>query len=226
MSNAINSKSVPLTSIFDPYISGTTKARASGIDDAGTDTSNLYANIIYGSAAAATGIQSEDADLNTLYAAKGTAKYALPINGQTFGAAATGVLNKGATAELSFTTNTNGTYSVVEYTDTGNGSPTTTTLATGTWNTSGLPASSLDVQYTATVGSNGETQKGGWSTNPAPSWTAVTTALGLNDSVSVSFNEGSKGNLGTLQIQYRIHSTGQVISNSTIYFNVSADGSS
>lgn len=84
MSDAIKSKGVSLAAIFDPYVAGTTKARASGIDDAGNDLSNLYANILYGSAAAATGIESEGADLNTLYAAKGTASYALPINGNTY----------------------------------------------------------------------------------------------------------------------------------------------
>ena len=77
MSTAIKSKSVSLAAIFDPYVAGTTKARAAGIDDAGNDTSNLYANIIYGSAAAATGIQSQGADLNTLYAKIGTAAYPL-----------------------------------------------------------------------------------------------------------------------------------------------------
>lgn len=84
MSDAIKSKGVSLAAIFDPYVAGTTKARASGRFDAGNDLSNLYANILYGSAAAATGIESEGADLNTLYAAKGTASYALPINGNTY----------------------------------------------------------------------------------------------------------------------------------------------
>lgn len=81
MSNAIASKGVSLANIFDPYVAGTTQARASGIDDAGTDTSNLYANIIYGTAAVATGIKSQNADLNTLYAAKGTAQYQLGFGG-------------------------------------------------------------------------------------------------------------------------------------------------
>lgn len=224
MSNAINSKSVPLPSIFDPYQAGTTKARASGIDDAGTDTSNLYANIIYGSAAAATGIASENADLNTLYAAKGTAQYALPINGQTFSAAISGLANKGATAQVAFTAYTDGTYTVIKGTDNGSGM-TYVTLATGTWNTSGLPAASCQALYTTSIGSNGETLKGSFVTNGAVSWTAVSSPLVATDQVAVAATEGSKGNLGTLQIQFRVTSTGAVFSNSTIYFNVSADGS-
>lgn len=81
MSNAIASNGVSIATIFDPYQSGQTKARASGIADAGTDISNLYANIIYGSAAAATGIQSEGADLNTLYAALGSTQQQLGFAG-------------------------------------------------------------------------------------------------------------------------------------------------
>lgn len=88
MTSGIASKGVDLDSIFDPYQAGTTKARAAGLNVAGSDTSNRFANIIYGTAAAATGIQSEGADINTLYAAKGTAKYNLPVNGQTYSAIA------------------------------------------------------------------------------------------------------------------------------------------
>lgn len=84
MSDAIKSKGVSLASIFDPYVAGTTKARASGINDAGVDLSSIYANIIYGSAAAITGIGSQSADINTLYAAKGTASYSTPDNGDVY----------------------------------------------------------------------------------------------------------------------------------------------
>lgn len=84
MTSGVQSKDADLDSIFDPYVAGTTKARANGGAVAGSDTSNRYANIIYGSAAAATGIQSEGADLNTLYAAKGTSRYATPDNGAAY----------------------------------------------------------------------------------------------------------------------------------------------
>jgi hypothetical protein len=81
VSTAVKSKNVALSSIFDPYVAGTIKARTSGIKDANNDTSNLYANIIYGDAAAATGIKSQGADLNTLYAKIGTASYGLGFSG-------------------------------------------------------------------------------------------------------------------------------------------------
>ena len=230
MTTGIQSKGVDLDSIFDPYVTGTSPG-LTGIQSAGTDIHTRYAPLVYGTAAPTTGIACKVGgagsfvDLNTLFAARGTAIYALPINGQTFIASAVGTLNHGSTATLAFTTATDGTYSVVKTID-NDGTPVNTTLATGTWNTSGQPSSSLDVEYTVSIGPDGTNpQAGSWSTNPANVWTAVTGLLSINDSVSVASTSGTKGNNGTLQIQYRVHSTGQVISNSTIYFDVSADGS-
>lgn len=84
MTSGIASKGTDLDSIFDPWKSGTSQARATGYGN-GTDLNARYAPLIYGAAAAATGIYSEGADLNTLFAAYGTASYKLPIDGQTYG---------------------------------------------------------------------------------------------------------------------------------------------
>jgi len=46
-----------------------------------SDLNNRFAPLIYGSSAAATSIDSQGADLNTLFAAKGTAKYPMPFGG-------------------------------------------------------------------------------------------------------------------------------------------------
>lgn len=230
MTTGIQSKGVDLDSIFDPYVVGTSPG-LTGIQSAGTDIHTRYAPLVYGTAAPATGIACKVGgagsfvDLNTLFAAKGTAKYALPIDGQTFTASSVGTLNHGSSAQITFNTNIDGAYSVVKVIN-NDGTPVTTTLATGTWNTSGLGASNLDAQYIVSIGPDGTNpQAGSWSANPANVWTAVTGLLSINDSVSVASTSGTKGNKGTLQIQYRVHSTGQVISNSTIYFDVSADGS-
>ncbi|ODT97387.1 MAG: hypothetical protein ABS82_00065 [Rhodanobacter sp. SCN 67-45] len=78
---------VPLDQIFDPYVSGT-KAAITGytvmIAGVATDLRDLFAPIYLGSSAAPTKYKVNNADLNTIFAAKGTAQYALPINGQTF----------------------------------------------------------------------------------------------------------------------------------------------
>jgi len=138
VTSPIQSKGVPLSSIFDPYVAGTTKARAAGIAEAGNDTSNIYANIIYGSAAAATGIDSEGADLNTLYAKIGTASYALPINGSTY-THFHQVVSLTGNSTIGFQI-TSGTTYIVYGTDSAS-SPTT--LASGP-----VPSGSVKVQFT------------------------------------------------------------------------------
>lgn len=89
MTSGIASKGVDLDSIFDPWLSGTSKARATGTSIAGSDLNNRFAPLIYGSSAAATGIYSESADLNTLFAAKGTAQYTTPDNGAAYSSSRT-----------------------------------------------------------------------------------------------------------------------------------------
>lgn len=76
-----------LDQVFDPYVQGTHPANTSLLDDSGADIALRYAPIVYGTQALATGLltgQSGHADINTLFAAYGTAVYSLPINGQTF----------------------------------------------------------------------------------------------------------------------------------------------
>jgi len=218
-----NASGVDFVSLFDPDVIGDGPT-AAGYEK--SDGSLLkYAALKYGTKGPDVGYRdSAGVDLSNYWAAAGTAQYALPINGQTFSAAVSGLQNKGATAQIGFTASTDGTYTVQKGTNNGSGM-TYVTLATGTWNTSGLPASSCQALYTTSIGSNGETLKGSFVTNNAASWTAVSSPLGATDQVAVAATEGSKGNLGTLQIQFRNTSTGQVFSNSTIYFDVSADGS-
>lgn len=221
MSNAIASNGVSIATIFDPYQSGQTKARASGIADAGTDISNLYANIIYGSAAAATGIQSQGADLNTLYAAKGTAKYALPIDGQTFGASENTGASGGASATLTVTLHANGAYDVVAFQS--KHVPSSTTRASGTWNTFGLPSSSFQVLYTLTTTS---TEGNAGSSNGAPTYTTISADVAANVHATANTpSSGANDITCTLRIQIRNASTGQVVSDSTCTISAGADGS-
>lgn len=221
MTSGIASKGVDLDSIFDPYVAGTTKARAAGIAVAGSDTSNRYANIIYGSAVAATGIQSEGADLNTLYAAKGTAKYALPIDGQTFGASESTGTSGGASANLTVTLHANGAYDVVAFQS--KHVPSSTTRASGTWNTFGLPSSSFQVLYTLTTTS---TEGNAGSSNGAPTYTTISADVAANvHATANSPSAGANDITCTLRIQIRNASSGQVVSDSTCTISAGADGS-
>jgi hypothetical protein len=61
-----------LDTIFDAYTTGYTKAAATGIDIDYDDLNTVYQNIIYGTAASATGIEKNGSDLNTIFCAKGT----------------------------------------------------------------------------------------------------------------------------------------------------------
>jgi hypothetical protein len=180
------SKGVDLDSIFDLYVAGTTKARASGEFVASSDLSNRYANIIYGSAAAATGIASQGADLNTLYAAKGTANYALPINGQTY-TSNVSIVSGTASATINFAI-TSGSNWAINASNT-RGVPASAVLASGT-----IPSGAVTVKFTwgtYTVGA-GHVDAGGSTTNGAASATAVssnpaavyTTALNASNSGS------------------------------------------
>lgn len=208
MSNAINSKSVPLSSIFDLYQAGTTKARASGIDDAGTDTSDLYANIIYGSATAATGISSENADLNTLYAAKGTASYALPINGQTFIAAGNAASGHAVRADVSFQINTSGWTVVLS----GTGS-SPVTKASGP-----MPSGASTIQITATWAHGSGDTDAGTVNNTCASYTAIPATGTVGCDVAES-NEGSFAKTTYTIVISMKSAGGNVISTTTCTFS-------
>ena len=220
MSTAINSKSVPLPNIFDPYVAGTTKARASGIDDAGTDTSNLYANIIYGSAAAATGIKSESADLNTLYAAKGTANYPLPIGGANFIAHSSGVVSPSMDSNINVQIDANGSYSVTVAGNAAGNTPSTS----GTWLPSGASASNYQVQF---VWSQSSQYPSGPATvtNGASSYAACTSNRSIVFDAQVGQSTGlDKGSVGSVNINLKYVPSGKVTT-TTFAIDIESQGS-
>jgi hypothetical protein len=209
VTSGIASKGVDLDNIFDPYVAGTTKARAAGIAVAGSDTSNRFANIIYGSAAAATGIQSEGADINTLYAKKGTASYALPIDGQTFVQSDAEPAGTTPSAILDFEIGASGWTVVGKSKAAGN-----TTKASGS-----VPSGAVSVQVTDTwLNAAGDTDAG-TVVNTASAYTTIpgTGTVGC----SVQEIHGSTGTSGqtTHRIVINMKSAGgTVISTTTCTF--------
>lgn len=105
MTSGVQSKGGDIDSIFDPYVVGTSPG-ITGIQSAGADIHTRYAPLIYGSAAAATGIAcmvggaGSFVDLNTLFAAHGTANYDTPENGDTFNSDAVSSTPSGTVAQL------------------------------------------------------------------------------------------------------------------------------
>lgn len=206
---------VDLDSVFDPYVLGTSPAATGYRLSDGNDLNVRYAPIVYGTAAAATGYRiSSGADLNTLFAAYGTATYALPINGTVYSQNVNIFSAGSGNANLTFQS-TSSAYSVV-----GNGAGGTLTPAAGTRASGGIPAGAVTVQYTTAITSG----SGGTVTNGATSPTAVSS----NPTVLVQ-----QGGTGTgpgndvrysVKIDYR-NSGGSIISSTTIYFDVSYEGS-
>lgn len=202
--------------VFDPYVQGTSPP-ATGLNVGGTttDINTRYAPIVFGSAAAATGFntkQSGNADLNTLFAAYGTAVYALPINGKSYTAAAF-TTGAGVNAALNFNAATSG------WTVTKNIAGTVTTLDSGT-----IPAGATKVKYTDTwLNATGDTGTGS-PTNGAPSFTTLTsTSISASDSIGVAGGGGTKQTTHSMNIQFQ-NAAGATISNTTITFVCIADG--
>ncbi|HJR11532.1 MAG TPA: hypothetical protein VJ823_08980 [Rhodanobacteraceae bacterium] len=220
MTSGIQSKDVDLDSIFDPYLAGTTKARTAGINVAGSDTSNRYANIIYGSAAAATGIASESADLNTLYAAKGTANYPLPINGANFIAHSSGVVSPSMDSNINVQIKSDGTYSV---TVAGNASGNTPSTS-GTWLPSGASVSNYQVEFVWTQSSQ-------YPTGPATVTNSASAYQNCTANQSIVFDAqvgqhtgGDQGSAGNMQINLKYMPNGR-ITTTTFGIDIESQGS-
>lgn len=128
-----------LDDVFDPYVEGT-KPAATGYTAAGTDLKERYAPLSYGTAAPVTGMSiSGGADLNTLWAAKGTAVYAGPV-APGIGASYTetrAVTSGGVTSTLVLTIKSDGTWTV-----SGNGTPSELAgvPVSGTWHSDPAPS--------------------------------------------------------------------------------------
>jgi hypothetical protein len=212
VSDAIKSKGASLASIFDPYVTGTAKARAAGIDDAGNDTSNLYANIVYGSAAAATGIESESADLNTLYAAFGTAHYSspLPINGSTYKST-----SSSATANTSCSTTFSTTPSTWAVNGSSSGGGTVPSVVSGA-----VPSGAVSVMFTMTANT---VLGAGSTTNLAPTRTTLSGTLGATVAATSVPTSGENERDYTLVINY-YNAAGASISTTTIDLQAIATG--
>ena len=164
MTSGIQSKGVDLDSIFDPYVTGASPG-LTGIQYAGTDIHTRYAPLVYGTQAAATGLlckvggAGSFVDLNTLFAAKGTAKY--PLLGASYSAENAGRNN------IALTFPTASTWSIA---------------TNGTWNGS-QPALSGSLNTYGTVNQfflhivNAGVSGSLLTTAPTDVWTSITAGL-------------------------------------------------
>lgn len=170
MAYTYNVNGVGLDQIFDPYVSGM-KATLTGFTVNGVDLRDLFAPLYLGTSAAPTKYEVNGADLNTIFAAKGTAKYNLPIDGTSYTATQSGV---NGSAQLNFNMLSNGAYSIVRSIR-----GVQTTLASGIWLPTGDSVSNYTCYFSAVQSGVTHTGDAGFNniTNaPASTPVALTTS--------------------------------------------------
>ncbi len=163
MASGVKSAGVDLDDLFDPDVVGDGPS-APGIQSGSVPLK--YAAIKYGTKRADVGVANAGSDVSNLWAAKGTASYTLPINGQTFIGAYNIPNQSSGYALIGFRIVTGNTWQVYSIP---NGAPATI-LASGA-----IPTGAATVAYAwgaYTVGV-GQTDAGGATTNGAASPTAV-----------------------------------------------------
>ncbi|MGO4222130.1 hypothetical protein AB4Y64_09800 [Lysobacter sp. TAF61] len=212
MAKGIYSGGVDFDDLFDPDVKGD-GITAWWITSAGVPL--RYAKLAYGSKRADVGWRdSAGVDVSNYWAAKGTARYALPINGQTFTAGYSAPTNQTGTAFATVTVAlaSNGTYTVTRGVRTG-----TTQLASGTWETS---PGSFDVRMIA-EDTGGDSSGGYVDTGYRNAGTSA------SRTVSVPSNSAQSKD-GNGRIRIIISRAGQgdggIVSDTTIYTNVAANG--
>ncbi len=177
-----------------------------------------YAHVRYGARRGDVGRRQGGQDLASLWAAKGTASYSLPIHGQIYRAHNQSHTNAtgSAVATVTFVLESAGTYRVLANT-TGGGNNTGETLASGSWLPGGAAAGEHDVQFeAANVGAAS-------ISNGAPSYASCTTTRTLAASVSVpAASLENKSAEVTLVI--RLRRSNGAVSTTQIYAGVGAAG--
>lgn len=212
MTTNIRCKGVDLDNIFDPYVEGTSPG-LTGLKVAGVDINTRYAPLIYGTAAPVTNINSKVrgtssfVDLNTLFAAKGTAQYTLPIDGQTFVASGVAAAGHPATAHVNFNISTAG-WSVVAG---GTGAPDAT-KASGA-----VPSGAVDIQITESwLDATGDTNIG-IVNNTCSVYTTIPGSGTVGCGVSESHSDTTGQTTHQLVIKMR-NAAGTIISTTTCTF--------
>lgn len=214
MTYPFNVNNVPLTDIFEAYTTGT-KAALTGyttkINGVDVDLRDQFAPLYLGSSAGPTNYKVRNADLNTIFAKKGTVSYKLPIDGQTY------TRDRGrGTATITATFKGDGTYSIIN--DAG------AVLASGTWLPAGDLASDYKVQYSQSGAINGPDELGGTDSfsNGAFNQTSVSSNPAFSVSASATLVSTNASNFCSFTV--RLYKNGTLRLNATCNLDVSAAG--
>jgi hypothetical protein len=214
---------VPLTDIFDPYVSGT-KAIVTGytvmVGGVPTDLRDLFAPIYLGTSAPITKYRVRGADLNTLFAAKGTAAYSLPINGKTY---IESTLTRG-TASVQFNMLASGAWNVTSFVS--GRTPSTIVEDSGTW----LPAGDSAANWSCSMindGSGSVIAHGGFTGENTQTTTCPTARVLTSNQnayqASSAITTGTRAQwTGTITLY--LYRAGVLRSTTGIYLQLTADG--
>jgi len=212
-----NNAAVDASALYDPDVMGdgynaTFLRRTDG-------TTLKYALAAYGTPGPVLGCRDASGnDAGPKWAAKGTAVYSLPINGQTFTGFSSGAVSSAMLASAKITIASDGTYNVTCI-----GNSTVTNPANGTWLPSGGSVSNFQVQFASVQQSQG-TNGPATITNGAAAYAACTTSRSFETSATTAQHGGLEiGGNYTVTIRIKNVSTGAV-STTTVTFSVMSTG--
>lgn len=147
MVTGYRSGGIDFDDLFDPYVQGD-RSPLSGRRVSGVDLNQRFAPILYGTKRADVGYRTGGVDLSNFWAAKGTASYGLPFNGQSYTADSEAPTNAqgNASAGIQLVLLTNGNYTINR---TGNFTSSPAQLSSGRWLPNGQTVGQYEVMMTA-----------------------------------------------------------------------------
>ena len=207
-----NSAGVDADDLFDPDVQGDGYAATFLRRSDGTPLK--FASASYGTPGDVFGFRdASGVDVGPKWAKKGTAQYALPINGQTFNADRT--TRGGASLDLNM--NSDGTYSVVRTTD------AASTLASGNWLPSGGAVSDYSCDFSYAINDENVVGTGTNSvTNGASSASALTTTRTFTQRSTANQSQSAASRTGTITMH--LYKSGVLKSTTTVTFETSVTG--
>ncbi|MBD9478521.1 hypothetical protein [Pseudoxanthomonas sp. PXM02] len=217
MAKNIRSGGVDFDDLFDPDVMGDGPS-ATFLKSGGVPLK--YAALSYGTKRADVGYRdSADVDVSNLWAAKGTALYSLPINGQRYRVSNIVPPGQQGSAACRFRLTDTGEYRVIRTRTHGAALPD----IVGTFVPAGSVAADFRVRYTLT-------HTGGSVVGQAANTAPVFSAIGATTDVTVSVgpsgpSSGTRNSFDTILIEIQRIATGALVSSTTIYFETETDGS-
>lgn len=201
---------------FDPDVVGD-GPMATSYKNAGTALK--YAAIKYGSKGPDCDYKQASVDLSNIWAAKGTASYALPINGNSYNSQY--IIPPAETGSSFITFSITGSAGAWTY----NVKGLTTSGGAHTFASGPCPANAASVMFTWGSYTIDTGDSGGSTSNGAPTKTAISNNIGATYTTD-TFNSssGTRGRIYTFTITL-YDASGNTISTTTIQLEASIDGS-